>query len=441
MNQQRLPLSKVLVTAAASFHAMKREGISLADAVSRGALSLPSTEHGALQAILYDTIRHRALAEAALDTLTAHSPKEPVRSILTIALALCFVGNYKDFTIVDQTVRALRSTPKTERSAGFANAVLRRALREREELKARLITDDAIRYNVPNWWLERVRTAYPDTWREVLEPARHRPPMTLRINVRRTTMATYCAMLDTVGMAYRVLGSEALMLANPVPVETIPGFEDGLVSVQDAGVQLAAHFLPIPKNGRVLDACAAPGGKTAHLLELFDCDMTALEIDPIRAERIDGTLSRLGLRANILTADAADTAAWWDGQPFDAVLLDAPCTASGIVRRQPDIPWNRRPADIHALAREQARLLQALWPLVRTGGHLLFVTCSIFPEEGPDQVERFLTRTANANLAPLGASLDGMMRLIPANSEDLDLSDQAIPAVHDGFFYALFKKS
>lgn len=439
MNAQRIPLSKVLTAASTAFLAMRREGLSLVDAVSLGTIRLPAMEHGALQAILYDTVRSRALAEAALSELTEHPPKEPVRSMLIIALALVFSKAYKDFTIVDQTVRALRADPKTERAAGFANAVLRRVLRERETLEARLSSDDTIHYNVPEWWLNRVRAAYPNCWRKVLEPARHRPPMTLRINIRRTSMAEYVKKLDAANMTYRILGPEAVMLNKPVPVDAVPGFIDGLVSVQDAGVQLAAHFLPVPLGGRVLDACSAPGGKTAHLLERFDCHMTAIEIDPIRAKRVGETLARLGLRARILTADAADTKSWWDGKFFDAVLLDAPCTASGIVRRQPDVPWNRRPTDIHALATEQTRLLRALWPVVRPGGHLLFVTCSIFPEEGPDQVEKFLSDTSDATLTPLAPHLEGMMRLTPA--DNVDAGDGLVPAVHDGFFYALFRKN
>lgn len=439
MSDARLPLSKLLQAAGRAFASMRAEGLGLQGALAAAGAKLPPSERGALQAILYDAVRRRALAEAALEALTEHPPKEPVRSILTVALALVFSGTYKDFTLADQTVRALRADPKTARAAGFATAVLRRAMRERSELAAKLEARDDVRYNVPAWWLARVQAAWPEYWREVLEPARSRPPMTLRINRRRTDMETYRAKLDEAGMAHRVLGPEALMLEAPVPVESVPGFAEGLVSVQDAGVQLAAHFLPVKPGDRVLDACAAPGGKTAHLLELVDCRMTALEIDPDRARRIEETLSRLGLKAEILTADAAATDLWWDKEPFDAVLLDAPCTASGIVRRQPDVPWNRRPVDIRALAREQARLLKALWPLVKKGGHLLFVTCSIFPEEGPEQVSRFLAETPDAENVPLAPGLDGMMRLIPLAR---DTSPDGIePAVHDGFFYALFRKA
>lgn len=439
MSDARLPLSKLLTAAGRAFASMRNEGLGLNGALAAAFSKLPAQEHSALQAILYDTVRRRALAEATLEALTEHPPKEPVRSILTVALALVFAGTYKDFTLADQTVRALRADPKSARAAGFANAVLRRAMRERADLLAKLESRDDIRYNVPIWWLERVCAAWPETWRDVLEPARHRPPMTLRINRRRTDMAAYCAMLNEAKMPHRVLGPEAVMLETPVPVESVPGFREGLVSVQDAGVQLAAHFLPVEPGTRVLDACAAPGGKTAHLLELVDCRMTALEIDPDRARRIGETLSRLGLKAEIVTADAADVDKWWNKELFDAILLDAPCTASGIVRRQPDVPWNRRPVDIRTLAREQARLLRALWPLLRKGGHLLFVTCSIFPEEGPEQVERFLADTPDAQSVPLAPTLDGMMRLIPrmddAPSEGIE------PAVHDGFFYALFRKN
>ena len=232
------------------------------------------------------------------------------------------------------------------------------------------------------------------------------------MNLRKTTPEAYRALLARQNLASVQTGAEALTLASPVPVTALPGFAEGLVSVQDAGTQLAAHLLPVRPGDRVLDACAAPGGKTAHLLERYDCEVTALEIDPKRAEKIRDTLDRLGLSAELVTTDAARTEKWFDGRPFDAVLLDAPCTASGIVRRQPDVPWIRRPEDIASLARQQRRLLRALWPVLKSGGHLLYCTCSVFPEEGPEQIRAFLEANEDAELVPLGRKKRGYDALV-----------------------------
>lgn len=263
--------------------------------------------------------------------------------------------------------------------------------------------------------------------------------MTLRVNVRLMTVEDYLDRLKAAGLEARRVGPEAIELVTPVPVDRIPGFADGLSSVQDAGTQLAAHLLPVKAGDRVLDACSAPGGKTAHILERADCAMTALEIDPARAVKVRETLDRLKLKADIRTADAGDTASWWDGKPFDAILLDAPCTASGVVRRQPDTPWLRRPDDIKKLASEQKWLLKTLWPLLRKGGRMLYATCSIFPEEGTGQMKAFLAATPDARLVPLFAGNDGMLTLLPEESGEWR-SDAQLPTVHDGFFYALLEK-
>ena len=319
------------------------------------------------------------------------------------------------------------------------NAVLRRYLREKDELEKKIASRDEVRFNAPAWWIGRIRTIYPKDADRILELGTRHPPMTLRVNVRLMTVEDYLDRLKAAGLEARRVGPEAIELVTPVPVDRIPGFADGLSSVQDAGTQLAAHLLPVKAGDRVLDACSAPGGKTAHILERADCAMTALEIDPARAVKVRETLDRLKLKADIRTADAGDTASWWDGKPFDAILLDAPCTASGVVRRQPDTPWLRRPDDIKKLASEQKRLLKTLWPLLRKGGRMLYATCSIFPEEGTGQMKAFLAATPDARLVPLFAGNDGMLTLLPEESGEWR-SDAQLPTVHDGFFYALLEK-
>ena len=263
--------------------------------------------------------------------------------------------------------------------------------------------------------------------------------MVLRVNARHGTPQDYLAKLHDAGLAASVTGPFSVQLACGCPVGQLPGFELGWVSVQDSAAQLAAPLLlqgfPAMSGLRVLDACAAPGGKTAHLLELADVEVTALDVDPERCERIHQTLQRLGLQARVVAADAADASGWWDGQPFDAILLDAPCSASGIVRRHPDIRWLRRATDIAQLASLQARLLQRLWPLLKPGGKLLYCTCSVFRAEGDEQVAAFLADNTTAQLLPSPGHL--LPTPIPQSGEPADNPAHD----HDGFFYALLEKT
>lgn len=314
------------------------------------------------------------------------------------------------------------------RARGFANGVLRNFPRQREALAAAADEDMEARWNFPEWWIEKLRSHCPDTWQAQLTAMNERPPMTLRINRRRTTLARYQAMLDEAGMAWRPTGEWALTLAEPVRVTDLPGFAEGLASVQDAGAQLAGPLLQCSNGMHVLDACAAPGGKTAHLLESHDLDLLALDRDAARLKRVDDNLRRLGLNAAMAAADAESPASWWDGRPFERILLDAPCTASGVARRHPDGKWLKRCEDVNELAIQQARLLDAVWPLLRQGGKLLYATCSLFPEENGRQVEAFLARHADAGLETISLpeGVNGQLR------PDSD---------HDGFFYARIVKT
>jgi 16S rRNA (cytosine967-C5)-methyltransferase len=250
--------------------------------------------------------------------------------------------------------------------------------------------------------------------------------MTLRVNQRRLTAEQYLAKLGERGIAGEIIGAHAVMLERPLPIESVPGFAAGEVSVQDAGAQLAAPFLDLRPGMRVLDACAAPGGKAGHILELADCALTALDSDPARVPRISDNLTRLGLSARVVCGDCASPAAWSDGEPFERILLDAPCTASGVAKRHPDIKWLRRESDIARLAATQGRMLDALWQQLASGGKLLYATCSVFPQENAQTIASFVARNSAARRLPL-AGLDG---------------GQLLPdARHDGFFYALLEKN
>ncbi|MFN0182809.1 MAG: 16S rRNA (cytosine(967)-C(5))-methyltransferase RsmB, partial [Aquabacterium sp.] len=326
---------------------------------------------------------------------------------------------------------------RTPAAAGFINAVLRRLLRERDALVSAVQNQPTAAWQHPVWWIERMRQDWPAHWQRLLLAANRRAPMGLRVHARRGDAAGYVRRLAGAGIAATACGSHGVVLREPRPVDGLPGFAQGEVSVQDLNAQRAAPLLlgaGLPAGARVLDACAAPGGKTAHLLELAALDVTALDIDAQRLQRVQEGLARLGLQATLRAGDARTPAAWWDGRPFDALLLDAPCSASGIVRRHPDVRWLRRAEDVAASAATQAALLEALWPLLAPGGRLLFATCSLFRAEGQARIDAFLQRPQAAD-ARLDAGSPGHLLPLPDNpgSDAADLTG-------DGFFYALLHK-
>ena len=443
------PLWRQLQQAAQALAAV-RGGRSATDAIA----SVPAALRPGVQALLYAGLRQLGRAEALRRLLAPRAPAPAVDALLCLALALAWqpsgaeahddtgapaAPRYEPHTLVNQAIEAAKATPALRNAAGFLNACLRRFLREREPLVRQTDDDPVARYNHPRWWIERLQREAPDRWAAVLEANNRQPPLTLRVNRRRATVDAVQAELAAVGLPAVRNGAWGLTLARAVPVAQLPGFAEGRVSVQDAAAMQAAELLLpdalLPCTGwRVLDACAAPGGKTAHLLERADAQVTALEMDPGRARRIDETLARLGLQAEVRVADAGIPSSWWTGAPYDAILLDAPCTASGIVRRHPDVRWLRRESDVQALAIQQERLLHALWPLLRPGGRLLYCTCSVFRAEGDDRVQAFLAHNKEARLLPGPGHLWPSAASQPGALADNGVSD------HDGFFYALLEK-
>ena len=395
-----------------------------------------------VQALSFAVLRSLGRAQALRGLLAPRKPSSPVDALLCTALALLSQeadAPYDPFTLVNQTVEAAKKAPKLKPQAGFINACLRRFLREQADLLAQTAQDPVARWNHPDWWLALMKKEWPAQWQAILEANNAQAPMVLRVNTRRISVADYLKKLEAAGLSGQPSGLAGVVLQQASAVQQIPGFDDGLVSVQDSAAQWAAPLLLTGLQGQsplqVLDACAAPGGKTAHLLEFADVRVTALDIDAQRCQRIHENLQRLGLSAEVVAADAADLPSWWQGQSFDAILLDAPCSGSGVVRRHPDIRWLRRATDIAQLARQQARLLAVLWPLLKPGGRLLYCTCSVFQAEGQDQIKAFLGSNSNATLLPSPGHL---------------LPDQAVqwPGVvdnptreHDGFYYALLEKS
>lgn len=391
--------------------------------------SLTPQQRAAIQDLSYGALRHYGRYAAILDLLMQKPlTDEAVKGVLLASLHQLENRKAPEHAVVDHAVQAVQALHKIW-AKGLVNAVLRNFLRSRESLLERAgQSGEVARYSHPQWWIDKLRRQYPADWQAMLAANNAHPPMTLRVNRRKSEAGAYAELLSEHGMEADRVGVSALRLRQPVAVAKLPGFADGVVSVQDAGAQRAAQLLDVADGMRVLDACAAPGGKTAHLLELADVEVTALDNDPVRLEKIGENLRRLGLQADCRCGDAAEPAAWWDGVAFQRILADVPCSASGVVRRHPDIKWLRRDSDIAGFAGQQRKILDALWPLLARGGKLLYVTCSVFAEENQRQIESFLERHPEACRLPLADAemIDG--QLIPNDS-------------HDGFFYALLAKN
>jgi 16S rRNA (cytosine967-C5)-methyltransferase len=415
-------LAAALAAAAKVVDAVGR-GVSLSTALA--APAQPGALRPAVQDLCFTALREFGFLPRLVDALVAKRTTDEMRALLYVALADLRDNPARVHTIVDQAVEAAAQVAG-ERSRGFVNAVLRRYLREAEPLDRHAQATDEGRWRHPQWWIDRVRRAWPAEWQSVLQAGNGRAPMTLRVNARRTAVEDYLAQLTGAGQQAHALGGGAVMLDRPVAVERLPGFAEGLVSVQDWGAQRASELLDLRDGQRVLDACAAPGGKTGALLERAAVEVVALDADETRLGRVRDNLGRLGEHALVTTGDAAEPSGWWDGRRFDRVLADVPCTASGVVRRHPDIKWLRRAGDLAGLRRLQASILDALWQVLAPGGKLLYATCSVFPEENRAQVDAFLAREPRARSVPLPA-LPPAGQLLPCRE-------------HDGFFYALLEK-
>ncbi|WPB57294.1 16S rRNA (cytosine(967)-C(5))-methyltransferase RsmB [Xylophilus sp. GOD-11R] len=413
--------------------------------------AVPVALRPGVRALVFQVLRVLGRAEALRRKLATRTPPPLPDALLCAALALIWRqadAPYESFTLVDQAVEAAKRNPAIRPQSGFINACLRRFLREQEALVAATDSEPLAAWNHPRWWIERLKRDHPRQWQEILRADNSHAPMTLRVNRLKTTREAVLRRFEASNLRAEPVGDWGIVLGHPLPVDQIPGFAEGEVSVQDAAAQIAAPLLldgmDLRQPLQVLDACAAPGGKTAHLVEFAGRDaplsVTALDIDPQRCERIHQTLARLGIedRVQVLAADAQEPARWWpqhrDRELFDAILLDAPCTASGIVRRQPDVRWLRRESDIAQLAIIQAGLLTRLWPLLRPGGRLLYCTCSVFRDEGEHQIEAFLAHNTDAVLLPSPG------HLLPRDAAMTMGVGDNLPGDHDGFFHALLHK-
>ncbi len=402
-----------------------------------------------VQALSFHVWRWLGTAEIIKSNLVKRAPPPQADALLCVALAILCGENaglhYEAFTLVDQAVEAAKRHPNTNASSSFINACLRRFLREKETLMQKALMHPVGQWNHPQWWIKRLKIDHPNAWQVILQSNNTHAPLSLRVNTKKSSVTEYLIACNAINNAantvVKQVGEFGVSFSKAIPVHEILGFDNGMVSVQDVAAQLAAPLLlngmNLNSKSRILDACAAPGGKTAHLLEIADCEVVALDIDAARCDLIHQNLNRVGLNAKVIVADAAELDTWFDPKKdglFDAILLDAPCTASGIVRRHPDIRWLRRETDIAQLAEIQRHLLSSLWNLVKPGGRLLYCTCSVFKAEGQDQVALFTSNNKNARL------LASPGHLIPKNNAKKDVVADNELTNHDGFFYALFEK-
>ncbi len=391
--------------------------------------ALSKQQRGAIQDLSYGALRFYGQLDAVLGFLL----KKPLRDkhlhhLLLVSLYQLQYSRAQSHTVVDQAVSASRSLAHGEGMQGLVNAILRNFIRQRESVLKRAAEGDVGCYSYPQWWVDKLRLQYPQNFRAILQAGNQHPPMTLRVNRCKISVEDYRNLLAENVMHAELLESGALQLSQPVMVENLPGFSAGLVTVQDAGAQLAAPFLDVHDGMRVLDACAAPGGKSTHLLELANIALTVVDNHAARLAQVQQNLERLHMTAErLVCGDASNPAAWWDGRPFDRILADVPCSASGVVRRHPDIKWLRRERDLVKFATHQQAILNALWKILSKNGKLLYVTCSIFAEENVMQIEKFLKHHSDALLLPLSGTAVADGQLLP------DIQ-------HDGFFYTLLQK-
>lgn len=397
-------------------------GRNLNDALTQFLIQKPAlsvADKGTLLDLSHGTLRQLNYLRAILQQMLNQKPVLDIECLLLVALYQLQFSRNAAHAVVYEAVNYAGHLHQG-RYQKLVNAILRRFQRERDKLIQVISKQDDIRYNLPSWWVNYLKRHYPQHWHNIIKAFSQHPPMTLRVNRRHTDAAHYLEQLQANGMSGQILDSHSIMLDKPIPVSALPEFHTGWVSVQDYGAQKAIPLLN-PRHGeRILDACAAPGGKTGHMLEWADCHVTALDIDAERLTRVKENLDRLNLSAQLYCADAQDLDSWYDNKPFDAILADVPCTASGILKRHPDIRWLRQPKDGQNTARQQKTLLDNLWQVLKPGGRMLLATCSIFVEENQQQLTHFLNRHSDARSRQSHVLLPNYQQ--------------------DGFFYALIDK-
>jgi 16S rRNA (cytosine967-C5)-methyltransferase len=430
-------------------HEQRQAALAVADVLAGRTLTValaavadgaPTRGHALVQELAYGTLRHWGKLDALVRALSDKPIADrPLFCLVAVALYQIGATRAPPFAIVDQAVEAAALLGRPQ-AKGLVNALLRRYLRDRAQLDDKVRAASPVaRWSYPRWWIGRVEADHPRDWQALLAAGNERPPLTLRANRRVGSRDELLARFAAAGIAAQPVGAAGLIVEEPRPVAELPGFAEGAFAVQDAGAQLAAPLLDLRDGERVLDACAAPGGKTTHILELADVALTALDSDEGRLARVTENLARMGHAARnvrVVKGDAGTPGDWWDGVPYDRILADVPCTASGVVRRHPDGKWLRRKSDLPAFAAQQDRILRALWPLLAPDGKLLYATCSLFAQENEARIAQFLAATP-----------DALRETITFPAEVAHSGGQLLPsgsgASHnqDGFFYALLRRA
>lgn len=426
--------ANVRALAAKCTFAVVDKGRSLMEELPRLQENVEGKDKGLLQEICYGVLRH--LPELEHDV--RQYVKKPLTGKQRVAHFLALVGVYQlkytripDHAALSETVAATKAI-RCLHLKGMINAILRNVQRAQKENAEPSELPDAIKYNHPSWFIKKLQAAYPEKWQQVLAANQERPPMWVRVNSIHHTVEQYLALLKEANIEFSHVEPEAgaILLTNAIDVNLLPGFDKGWASIQDAAAQQAARLLDAQAGDNVLDCCAAPGGKTCHILEHTPDvgAVTAIDIEEKRLTRVHENLARLNLKAKVIAADAAKPDAWWDGEKFDRILLDAPCSATGVIRRHPDIKWLRKADDIEALAKLQQQILQSMWQLLKPGGTLVYATCSVLPDENDQQVKAFVDQTSDAQLIPI---------------KENDIGWQILPdeQAMDGFYYAKLVKN
>ncbi|MDR2244071.1 MAG: 16S rRNA (cytosine(967)-C(5))-methyltransferase RsmB [Burkholderiales bacterium] len=412
--------------------------VALSAVLDEGGGAPSSVVRGFVQELVYGTLRHWGTLHALFRVLSNRPVRQPLLlPLVGVALYQLMHTRQPPYAVADQAVQAAEVAVHPA-AKGFVNAVLRRFRNENEAVLARIAKSPVARYSYPAWWITRLRADYPEIWQTLLEAGNARPPLTLRVNRRRTTRDAFLEALREADADATAVGDDGVIVKKRLRIPALPGYDDGWFCVQDVSAQRAAPLLDVRDGMRVLEACAAPGGKTTHILEQAAVSLLALDSDATRLVRVEENLKRLRLDSPQVTcrqADAAQPDTWWDGQPFDRILADVPCSASGVVSRHPDVKWLRRHSDIPAFVRTQGAMLDALWPLLVPGGKLLYVTCSVFHAENKEVIAAFCDCHPDAlHEVPMFAAD------IPHCGGQLLPSEATTGHNQDGLYYAILHK-
>ena len=403
---------------------------SFEEFLSRNQKEINKKDFSKVKATVFDTLRSLNSINFFLDNLIkVKNSNQMINSLLAVSINQLINSDHKEFVIINEAVKAAKEIDK--KLFNFVNAVLRAFLRNRQDLEEKAKVYIESKYNFPKWWIEKFQKQYPEHWEQIIRISNQKPPLSLRLNIKKILMKDYLNLLHAKDISYQILSDEALVLNDPMSAYEIPGFSDGLVSIQDYGAQLCIKLLEINNFQKILDACSAPGGKTCHILEKYDVDLTAVDLNTRRIDLVKENLNRLNLSANTHGGGIEKFSQNQDKEQFDRILLDVPCSGSGVIRRNIDIKWLRRKEDINKLQKNQKKLLDISWDLLKKGGKLLYVTCSVFSEENDDVINYFIKSHPDSEKININ---------FPNNIICLD--NQILPdQYNDGFYYSLLKKN